>query len=161
MLLFLIIYLIFSKIEPAQDPNTNTDEEYSIKNSLQLDANQTRLIKPLQYLFISNLSNKFEQVHLNIGQFKKDLCHLTANTRLNRLELTDLNELDDSYFQCLFTTPSLYPFTNYVHIFDSIETISFNKMNGISGNLVFNYLVKAQNTGLKTLNLNDCKLITR
>jgi hypothetical protein len=107
------------------------------------------------------LSNKYEQIHLNIGQFKKDLLHLAFNTRLNYFELTNLNELDDQFFQCLFSLPTLNPIKNYVHISDFIETIVLNKMNGISSDLIMNYLIKIKNNSLKHVCLHECKLISK
>jgi hypothetical protein len=144
-----------TKIEPANDLGINKDEEHTEQNNGQLQS------KPLKHLYISNLSNKYEQIHLNIGQFKKDLLHLAFNTRLNHFELENLNELDDQFFQCLFSLPTLNPINNHVHISDSIETIVLNKMNGISTGLIMNYLIKIRHSLLKNLSLHECKLISK
>jgi hypothetical protein len=98
---------------------------------------------------------------LNIGQFKKDLLHLAFNTRLNYFELSNLNELDDQFFQFLFSLPTLNPINNYIHISDFIETIVLNKMNGITSDLIMSYLIKIKNNSLKHIGLHECKLISK
>lgn len=143
--------------EPANDPNlTQSDLDAEV-----IDANIG--INSLRFLAISNTNNKYEQVHLNMGQFKKDLKLLLSNAQVKFLHLSGLNELEDEYLNCMFTTRAPRLITQqfeFVFIHESVEIMELRQMNQVTAQLVIELLIKARNS-LKQLNLVDCKLISK
>jgi hypothetical protein len=143
--------------EPANDLNlTQSDVDAEV-------ANNEIGINSLRFLAISNVNNKFEQIHLNMGQFKKDLKLLLSNAQLKYLNLNGLNELEDEYFNCVFTTRAPWLVAHqFEHFFihECIEIMELRQMNQITTQLVIEFLIKAKNS-LKQLNLIDCKLISK
>lgn len=122
-----------------------------------IEADDHLPIRTLRHLTISNVSSKFEQIHRNIGQFRKDLTMLIGNGSLKHLSLSCLQELDDNYFECLFLTPLHFSSSKY--IYESIENFEFREMNTIGNELITQYLLKRVNC-LKELSLINCKLIS-
>lgn len=115
----------------------------------------------LVYLSVSNVSTKFEAVHINIGQFRADLTGLVANGKLAYLLIGFMNELNDDFFECLFLTPPYFRGSEKInshYAYESINTIEFKEMNSISPNLILNFLVERDNC-LQELNLINCKQI--
>lgn len=127
----------------------------------EFDANNNKIyrdysIKPLRSLSISNNSIKEDRIHPNMGQFKQDLTLLLSNGKITNLELTRLNELNDEYFQCLF---SIKTKEGYL-LHQNLLNMTFNQMKNISGYLIFTNLL-CLISSLKCLNLIDCKQITK
>lgn len=132
----------------------------AVDESDQVDLNNNISLKSLQslrYLSICNNNNKLEQINLNIGQFKKDLTLLLSNAKVSFLELIRLQDIDDEYFQCLFTTKASSQ-GSYLH--ESIETLNLVQMNNFSPFLIESNFLNTKNS-LKSLNLFDCKRVTK
>ncbi|CAF0897664.1 unnamed protein product [Brachionus calyciflorus] len=117
-------------------------------------------LKNLRYLSINNTSSKYEKIHLNIGQFKKDLINLLKNGQVKFLHLSGLNELDEEFFQCLFSTHA-HRSTGFKFIHESIEIMELKEMNTIGSCLIMEYLLNNSKNCLKELALTECKLISR
>ena len=118
-------------------------------------------IKNLRSLSLSNSNNRYEQRHLNIGQFKQDLKLLLSNSQVEHLNLKSLSELEDEYFGQLFTTPvpiGIKKEPDHKFIIDSITTMEINELNYLTPELVLQYLILSRNS-LKNLSLINCKLI--
>lgn len=126
-----------------------------------LNEKECLFIRPLRALSIGNISTKFEHVHLNIGQFKKDLTMLLGNGLVKSLQLAGLNELDDEYFTSLYSTPvnRTNPNSGYKYLLESLESLDLKQMGGISAKFIKDYLVNNSQNNLKELNLIECKQI--
>lgn len=132
--------------EPCEDPD--------IKNNAQF------LIKNLNHLSIANICTRSETIHFNIGMFKSHLIQLLSNGNLKFLHLAGLNELDEEFFQCLFSTP-VPTFSDNRLIHHNIQTIELKEMNSIGPKLITNYLLTDEKNSLKEIVLNECKMISR
>lgn len=120
-------------------------------------------IPKLKFLALSNLNNKYEHRHLNIGQFKKDLKLLISNCNIESLSLNGLTELEEEYFAELFTTPAPVNFKKspkFELIIDSIQSMEFFEIDNLTAE-VFRQLLINDNNSLKKLCLNNCKLISK
>ena len=120
-------------------------------------------IPKLSILSISNLNNKYEHRHMNIGQFKSDLKLLISNTNIQSLSLNGLTELENEYFAELFTTPAQVNFRkspNFELMIDSIEFMEFVEIDNLTAGLFRQILINPSNS-LKKLSLNNCKLISK
>ena len=69
---------------------------------------------------------------------------LLSNGLVKNLELYSLNELDDEFFQGLFSIP-----TYNGHIHDSIENLSLVKMNSLTSHLILSFFLKNDTKFLK------------
>lgn len=117
------------------------------------------MTRSLRHLSISNVIPKLDQIPMNMGQFQKDLTGLVSNGRLKYLHISGMNELADDFFECLFLAPVLDEFPNNF-AYESIETIELRDLSGITGKMVYHFLIDRPNH-LRELNLHGCKQISR
>ena len=146
-----------SYYEPAYDSSLDTSDL-----NAEIINNQIGMAN-LRFLSLSNLNNKYEHRHLNIGQFKKDLKLLMSHSNLEKLSLNGLSDLDNEYFVELFTTEAPVKFRinlNLKLIIDKIELIELNEINNITPETICELLILAKNS-LKSLSLINCKLINK
>ena len=134
---------------PAKDNYGEYDEN---NNKIYRDYT----INSLRSLTIINNSIKEGIFHSNIGQLKQDLTLLLNNARVTSLELKGLNELDDEYFQSVFSTKDKRGYFLHQHIVN----LTLNQMKNISGCLILNFFLSSINS-LKYLSLIDCKKISK
>jgi hypothetical protein len=137
--------------EPANDSNeleeTTNDKDYAMKH--------------LNSLTISNLNNKYEQLHFNIGEFKKHLSLLLSTASLKHLSITSLNELDDEFFLEVFTKIVYDGNRKHTHLHENLESIEFRKLNQITSIAILNLILENNCTSLHNIALNECKHITK
>lgn len=121
--------------------------------------------RSLEQLSISNVIPKLNQMPMNMGQFQSDLTSLVRNGRLKLLHLSGLHELTDEFFECLFSCRPIVPAVErgeqpMEHAYESIETLEMRDLNGISGHMIYQFLLDRANK-LSEVNLHGCKHITR
>jgi hypothetical protein len=153
-----LIVEFISYYEPAIDTSLS-------ESDLSSDIITREIGMPnLRILSISNLNNKYEHHHLNIGQFKKDLKLLISNANIATLSLNGLDELENEYFAEIFTTPvpiylSDRNSSKKEFIIDSIETMEFHEINNLTSEIFYQAL--KNHNSLRKLNLINCRLINK
>jgi hypothetical protein len=132
------------------EPVIDNYNEIDLNNNYKKDP----IIESLRHLTIKNHFYKIDQVHSNLDKFKNDICLLLRNGKVNFLQLSNFNDLDDNFFQLLISNN----FGQTKCLLESIETLILEEINMISSKPIFNYLFNTRNS-LKHLNLIKCKSI--